>query len=79
MGQEPGSEAEIKAFAQGFGAKWPMFSKVETNGPTAHPVYQFLRLNSSLFDKNTQLASEIPWNFAKFLVNPSLSDLYFLL
>ena len=69
MGQEPGSEAEIKEFAQGFGAKWSMFSKVETNGPNSHPVYQYLRLNSPLFDKQNQLAKEIPCNFTKFLVN----------
>ena len=47
-----------------------MFSKIEVNGPNAHPVYQYLRMNSELYDPEKKHASEIPWNFAKFLVNP---------
>ena len=39
------------------------------NGPNAHPVYQYLRMNSPLYNAESQTASEIPWNFAKFLVN----------
>jgi len=46
-----------------------MFSKIEVNGPNAHPVYSYLRSNSELYDEKTKLAGEIPWNFAKFLVN----------
>ena len=46
-----------------------MFSKIDVNGPNAHPVYQYLRFHSSLYDKDKQVAGEIPWNFAKFLVN----------
>lgn len=42
-GQEPGSDAEIKAFAQGKGAKFPLFSKVDVNGPNAHPLYVKLK------------------------------------
>ena len=40
-----------------------MFSKIEVNGEKSHPVYQFLRNNSAL------KGGDIPWNFAKFLVN----------
>ena len=40
-----------------------MFAKIEVNGQNTHPVYQFLRENSSLN------GGDIPWNFAKFLVN----------
>ena len=46
-----------------------MFKKIEVNGPNTHPVYQFLRSNSSLYDETKQVATEIPWNFSKFLVN----------
>ena len=42
-GQEPGSDAEIKAFAQGKGTKFPLFSKVDVNGPNAHPLYVKLK------------------------------------
>ena len=47
-----------------------MFSKIEVNGENAHPLYHYLRQNSPLYDADTETASEIPWNFAKFLVDP---------
>src|ERR1035437_10250968 len=41
--QEPGTEAEIKTFCEtGFGVKFPLFRKIEVNGPAAHPLYQYL-------------------------------------
>ena len=46
-----------------------MFSKIDVNGANAHPIYQFLRMNSPLYNAEEKKASEIPWNFAKFLVN----------
>ncbi len=46
-----------------------MFSKIEVNGPNAHPIYQYLRRNSELYNEQEGVAGEIPWNFAKFLVN----------
>ena len=46
-----------------------MFSKIEVNGANTHPVYRFLRNNSSLFVAREKKASVIPWNFAKFIVN----------
>src|SRR5258707_15725652 len=42
--QEPGNEAEIKGFCElNFGVKFPLFSKIEVNGPQAEPLYQFLK------------------------------------
>ncbi len=42
--QEPGSEAEISEFCQlNYGVSFPMFSKIEVNGPGAHPLYALLR------------------------------------
>ena len=41
--QEPGSDAEIKAFAAGYGATFPMFSKIEVNGDNAHPLYKWMK------------------------------------
>ena len=43
--------------------------KCDVNGANPHEVYRFLRQNSSLYDASTKKAGEIPWNFAKFLVD----------
>lgn len=43
--------------------------KVEVNGEKTHPVFAFLRNNSSLYDPKTKTAKVIPWNFAKFFIN----------
>ena len=68
--QEPGTNEEIAAFARGkYGAEYPIMAKSDVNGPDANQAYQFLRRHSSLYDQQKQVASEIPWNFAKFLVD----------
>ena len=64
--QEPGDDGEIAAFCErNFGVTFPMFAKIDVNGPNEHPLY-------------TQLKSQAPgilgttavkWNFTKFLVN----------
>ena len=42
--QEPGTEAEIKSFCRlNYGVTFPMFAKVDVNGPSAHPLYTYLR------------------------------------
>jgi glutathione peroxidase len=42
--QEPGSESEIKTFcATNYDVTFPLFSKIEVNGPSAHPLYRYLR------------------------------------
>jgi glutathione peroxidase len=42
--QEPGTEAEIKQFCSTqYEVSFPIFSKIEVNGPGAHPLYRFLR------------------------------------
>ena len=64
--QEPGSAEEIGAFCQmNYGVSFPMFDKVEVNGPNAHPLYAFLKGEHPgvLGTKN------IKWNFTKFLVD----------
>lgn len=66
--QEPGSEAEIASFCgTTYGVTFPMFAKVEVNGPGTHPL--FAALKSS---KPGALGTEaIKWNFTKFLIGPS--------
>ena len=42
--QEPGTEAEIGAFCgKNFGVSFPLFAKIDVNGPGAHPLYRFLK------------------------------------
>ena len=63
--QEPGDEAEIAEFCSlTYQVKFPMFSKVEVNGSSAHPLYQWLKSQ-----KAGLLGGRIKWNFTKFLVD----------
>ncbi|KAL3633425.1 glutathione peroxidase gpx1 [Castilleja foliolosa] len=63
--QEPGSNSEIKQFAcTRYKAEFPIFDKVDVNGPFTAPVYQFLKSSAGGF-----LGDLIKWNFEKFLVD----------
>jgi glutathione peroxidase len=64
--QEPGSSEEIGAFcAQNYGVSFPIFARIDVNGPAAHPLYQFLKeTRPGLFG-----SERIKWNFTKFLVD----------
>ena len=66
-GQEPGSSEEIAEFCSAtYGVTFPMFEKIEVNGPGRHPVYTEL---TALPDAAGE-AGDIQWNFEKFLVSP---------
>ena len=66
-GQEPGSEKEIAEFCQvRFGVSFPLFAKIEVNGPHRHPLYREL---TDLEDEDGR-AGDVAWNFEKFLVSP---------
>src|SRR5580658_10328890 len=42
--QEPGQNEEIGAFCQkNYGVDFPMFAKIDVNGPAEHPLYKFLK------------------------------------
>ena len=61
--QEPGGSAEIAQFCSlTYGVSFPMFAKVDVNGPNAHPVFQFVRAHLSDI-----LGSSVKWNWTKFL------------
>lgn len=63
--QEPGTDADIAAFCdRRFGVSFPVFAKIEVNGPRAHPLYAWLKQQ-----KGGLLGSGIKWNFTKFLVD----------
>ncbi len=62
-GQEPGTNAEIKEFCSlTYGVKFPLFDKIEVNGPQRHPLYDLLTGDSSPYP------GKIGWNFTKFLI-----------
>ncbi len=63
--QEPGDAAEIANFCSlTYDVDFPMFAKVEVNGPGAHPLFDYLKR-----EKKGLLGSEgIKWNFTKFLI-----------
>lgn len=62
--QEPGGTEEIAATCQiNYGVSFPMFSKVEVNGVSAHPIFQYLTQALPGF-----LGRSVKWNFTKFLI-----------
>lgn len=63
--QDPDDEHEIAEFCQiNYGVTFPMFAKVEVNGPDAHPIFKYLKKElPGLF------GSKIKWNFTKFLID----------
>lgn len=56
---------ETMSFCQlNFGVTFPMFAKIDVNGPTSHPLYSYLKEQ-----KRGLLTRKIEWNFAKFLID----------
>jgi glutathione peroxidase len=65
MGQEPGSNKEIKQFCSlTYGVTFPMFSKISVKGDDIAPLYLYLTDSST----NKEYAGDITWNFNKFLI-----------
>lgn len=63
--QEPGTEKDIRAFCdQNYGVTFPLFAKIDVNGPNAHPLYRYLKSAKKGFLGREAIA----WNFTKFLV-----------
>ena len=67
LGQEPGTSEEIAEFCSTtYGVTFPMFEKIEVNGPDRHAIYEELTKSP---DAEGQ-AGDITWNFEKFLISP---------
>ena len=64
--QEPGSPLEIANFCSlNYGVSFPLFNKIDVNGPGAHPLFNELkRLAPGILGSR-----RIKWNFTKFLVD----------
>jgi glutathione peroxidase len=65
-GQEPGSAEEIAGFCTNrYDVTFPIFGKIEVNGPDAAPLYRHLKQHAPGL-----LGSQaIKWNFTKFLIS----------
>ena len=65
MGQEPGTEKEIKEFCTlKYNVTFPMFSKISVTGSDQHPLYGYLTNKKT----NPEFGGDISWNFNKFLI-----------
>jgi len=63
--QEPGTEADIKAFCtKKYGVTFDMFAKVRVKGEGMEPLFDFLQSAET----NPKFGGAIKWNFGKFLV-----------
>jgi glutathione peroxidase len=65
MGQEPGSNAEIKEFCtREYAVTFPLFGKVSVKGKDIAPLYSYLTQK----EENGAVDAAVTWNFQKFLV-----------
>lgn len=65
MGQEPGSNKEIKEFcSKNYGVTFLMASKIDVKGSKQHPIYQWLTQKAL----NGVEDSKVGWNFNKYLI-----------
>ncbi len=63
--QEPGTEDEIRQFCSlTYDVTFPMFAKIDVNGPGEHPLYALLKSRA----RGVLGTTAIKWNFTKFLV-----------
>jgi glutathione peroxidase len=82
-GQEPGTDEEIQDFCKTtYDVTFPVFRKIDVNGPDADPLYEYLRgeapgdFGPQYGDFYTGIsrlkpdagADDIKWNFTKFLI-----------
>jgi len=67
-GQEPGSADEIETFCSTtYGVTFPMYEKIDVNGPNRHAIYEELTAVADAEGHN----GDIRWNFEKFVVDPA--------
>ena len=62
--QEPGTNEEIKQFCSTkYSVTFPLFDKIDVNGPNRHPLYV------ALAGPDSPYPGDIKWNFGKFLIS----------
>jgi glutathione peroxidase len=63
--QEPDDSESVEQTCKlNFGVTFPLFEKIEVNGPNAHPIFKYLKNQ-----KPGLLGANIKWNFTKFLID----------
>ncbi len=66
MNQELSSNQEIQEFCSvSYNVTFPMFAKIDVNGPDAHPLYKHLVAEAA----GWLGVRRIGWNFSKFLID----------
>jgi glutathione peroxidase len=66
MGQEPGTNAEIKEFCTSkYNVTFPMMAKISVKGKDIDPLYAWLTSR----EQNGVLDAPVKWNFQKFMIN----------
>ncbi|MEH6550893.1 MAG: glutathione peroxidase [Pseudomonadales bacterium] len=62
--QEPGTDDDIRNFCDSqYSISFPLSGKIDVNGESAHPLYQWLT------GPDSEFSGDIEWNFAKFIIN----------
>jgi glutathione peroxidase len=65
MGQEPGSESDIKTFCSNqYHVTFPMFSKIDVKGSNQSPLYTYLTEEA----QNGVESNKVAWNFQKYII-----------
>jgi glutathione peroxidase len=66
LGQEPGTDAEIKEFCTTkYNVTFPMMAKISVKGKDIHPLYSWLTSK----EQNGVLDAPVKWNFQKFMIS----------
>ena len=66
MGQEPGTNEEIKEFCEiNYGVTFQMMAKISVKGKDMHPIYQWLTQK----EQNGVEDSKVSWNFQKYMID----------
>jgi len=61
--QDPDGEARNNCLIN-YGVRFPMFERIDVNGANAHPLFNYLKVETGGI-----LGNNIKWNFTKFLID----------
>lgn len=65
MNQEPDSNDQVESVCQDrYGITFPLFAKVDVNGPFAHPLWQWMT-----HEQPGRRGPAVRWNYTKFLIS----------
>uniref|UniRef100_A0A8C1NUP4 Glutathione peroxidase n=1 Tax=Cyprinus carpio TaxID=7962 RepID=A0A8C1NUP4_CYPCA len=70
--QEPETNSQIKEFAKSYNAEFDMFSKIDVNGDSAHPLWKWLKEQPNgrgFLGKRKRVTNSVPKNKTKSAEN----------